>query len=186
MRVYANESKSKAILEDMATITGSTPYANFTMYQKIYRDDADTTTTTTNWGLATSGDGAAYTSAANWATTFSSTRYLKVSFDPNVPSGSVITSACLDPTTTSQTLPDTACWYFETYNGATLLGTHGSSGTPVSCNATSSFSADHVTLAELTGVTDANNLTVKIYMKDSVSKKSQTDFAQLNVNYYLD
>jgi hypothetical protein len=111
---------------------------------------------------------------------------MKFSFDPSVPSGSVITSGSLDYYYKSNAAGDTACWYFETYNGATLLGTHGSSGSPVSCNATSSFSADEVTLAELTGVTDANNLTVKIYMKDSVSKKSLTDFAQLNVNYYLD
>jgi hypothetical protein len=186
VRVYAKESKSKAIIQDMATVTGSTPYASFTMYQKVYRDDADTTTTTTNWGLAASGDGAVYTSVANWATTFSSTRYLKFSFDPNVPSGSVITSASLDYYYKSNAAGNTACWYFETYNGATLLGTHGSSGSPVSCNSTSSFSTDNVTLAELTGVTDANNLTVKVYMKDSVSNKSQIDFAQLNVNYYLD
>lgn len=186
VRVYAKESKSRAINQDLATVTGSTPYASFTMYQKIYRDDADTTTATTNWDLATSGDGTFYRSAATWATTFSSTRYLKFTFDPSVPSGSVITSASLNYFYKSNAAGSTACWYFETYNGATLLGTHGSSGTPVSCNATSSFSTDQVTLAELTGVANANNLTVKVYMKDSGSRKSQIDFVQLNVNYYLD
>jgi hypothetical protein len=36
-------------------------------------------------------------------------------------------------------------------------------------------------------VTDANSLTIKVYMKDSTgSRKSQADLAQLNVNYYLD
>ena len=44
-----------------------------------------------------------------------------------------------------------------------------------------------MTLAELTSVTDANSLTIKVYMKDSTgARKSQTDLVQLNINYYLD
>ena len=44
-----------------------------------------------------------------------------------------------------------------------------------------------MTLAELTSVTDANNLTVKVYIKDSTgARKSQMDLVQLNTNYYLD
>jgi hypothetical protein len=75
----------------------------------------------------------------------------------------------------------------ETYNGLTLLGTHGSSGTPISCNTGSTtFSTDNVVLSELTTVANANNLTIKVYMKESGNKKTQIDLARLNVNYYLD
>jgi hypothetical protein len=187
IRVYGKESGAKPMKVDLATVTGSTPYASFTAYEKVYRDQADTTLTTTNWGVATSGDGANYTSAGNWATTFAAARYLKLTFDPAVPSGSVITSASLDFYYRSNTAGDTACWYFETYNGATLLGTHGSSGTPVSCNTgNTTYSTDNVSLAELTAAADANNLTIKVYMKESGGKKTQLDFVQLNVNYYLD
>jgi len=187
VRVYGKESGSKPMKQDLATVTGSTPYSSFTQYEKIYRDQSTTTPTTTNWSLATSGDGTVYVSASNWATTFSTLRYMKLTFDPGVPSGSVITSASVDFYYKANTSGDTVCWYFETYNGATLLGTHGSSGSPVSCNSTSSFSTDNVTLSELTSVTDANSLTIKVYMKDSTgSRKSQADLAQLNVNYYLD
>jgi hypothetical protein len=187
VRVYGKESGGAPMKQDLATVTGSTPYSSFTQYEKIYRDQSTGTPTTTNWSLATSGDGTAYTSASNWATTFSTLRYMKLTFDPGVPSGSVITSASVDFHYKANTSGDTVCWYFETYNGATLLGTHGSSGSPVSCNSTSSFSTDNVTLSELTSVTDANSLTIKIYMKASTgSRKSQTDLAQLNVNYYLD
>lgn len=186
VRVYANMSSGKATKEDMATVTGSTPYASFTMYENIYLDQADGTTVTTTWGTATAGDGVFDVSAANWATTFASSRYKKSTFDPAVPSGSVITSASLDYYYRAATAGDTACWYFETYNGATLLGTHGSSGSPVSCNSTSSFSTDNVSLAELTSVTDANSLTIKVYMKNSGTRKTNVDLVRVNINYYLD
>jgi hypothetical protein len=186
VRVYGKESGSRPMKQDLATVTGSTPYSSFTQYEKIYRDQSTTTPTTTNWSLAISGDSTFYISAASWAATFSTLRYMKLTFDPAVPSGSVITSASVDFYYKANTSNNTVCWYFETYNGATLLGTHGSSGSPVSCNSTSSFSTDNVTLSELTSVTDANNLTIKVYMNDSGSKKSQTDLVQLNVNYFLD
>jgi hypothetical protein len=187
VRVYGKESLARPMKQDLATVTGSTPYTSFTAYEKIYGDQADTSLTTTNWSLATSGDSTAYISAGNWATTFSTLRYMKLAFDPAVPSGSVLTSASVRFYYKANTGGDTVCWYFETYNGATLLGTHGSSGTPVSCNSTTTFSTDNVTLSELTSVTDANNLTIKVYMKDSTgARKSQTDLAQLDVNYYLD
>jgi hypothetical protein len=186
IRVYGKESGGKPMKIDTATVTGSTAYDSFTMYEKILRDQADTSVTTTPWGEATSGDGTSDTSAGNWSTNFATTRYMKFTFDPAVPTGSVITSATLDFQYKSNTSGDTACWYFETYNGSTLLGSHGSSSSPQSCNSTTSFSTDNVTLSELTSVTNANNLTIKVYMKESGSKKTLYDLIQLNLNYYLD
>ena len=187
VRVYGRESGSRPMKVDMATVTGSDSYASYTMYEKIYRDRAGGgSTTTTNWSVATSGDGLNYPSAANWASSFSVLRYLKLTFDPGVPSGAVMTSASLDFYYRSNTNNNTACWYLETYNGVTLLGTHGSSGSPISCNTgNTTFSTDNVSLAELTNVADANNLTIKAYMKESGSKKTQIDLARLNVTYYL-
>jgi hypothetical protein len=187
VRVYGNESGGRPMKVDMATVTGSTPYMSYTAYEQIYRDQANTTLTTTNWGVAISGDGTNYPSAANWSSSFSALRYLKLTFDPAVPSGSVITSASVDFYYRSNTAGNTACWYLETYNGLTPLGTHGSSGTPISCNTgNTTFSTDNVTLSELTTVANANALTIKVYMKESGNKKTQIDFARLNVNYYLD
>jgi hypothetical protein len=187
IRVYGRESSSRAMKLDLATVTGSTAFASYTLYEKIYRDQADTTVATTNWGVATSGDGAFLISAANFATTFSTARYLKLTFDPAVPAGSTITSARLKLYYRSNTAADTACWYFETYNGTTLLGTHGSSGTPQSCvTGITAYSTDDVTLSELTSVANANSLTVKAYVKESGAKKVQIDLAQLELTYYLD
>ena len=168
----------------MATVTGSTPYTSFTMYEKIYRDQATGSATTTNWSLATAGNGASHISAANWANSFGAARYMKFAFDPGVPSGSVLTSASVRFYYKANTSGNTICWYFETYNGATLLGTHGSSGSPVSCNSTTNYSTDNIALSEVTSSANANNLTIKVYMKDSpLARKSQTDLVQLDINF---
>lgn len=187
VRVYITDSKSKTSATDMVTVTGSTPYSSFTAYEKIYRDNSSGGAgTTSNWGVATSADGANYLTASTWATTFSTSRYVKFTFDPGVPTGAVISSASLDFFYRSNSLGQT-CWYSETYNGATLLGTHGSSGTPTSCvTGNTTFSTDNVALGELTNVADANALTVKVYMKDSLLAKAQIDLVRLNLNYYLD
>jgi hypothetical protein len=186
VRVYITDSKSKTSATDMVTIAGSTPYSSFTDYEDVYRDRSSGTVAATNWGISTSGDGANYLNAAAWASAFSTSRYVKFTFDPSVPTGAVITSATLDFFYRSNST-GTTCWYFETYNGATLLGTHGSSGTPLSCKTgNTAYTTDNVSLAELTNVADANALTVKVYMKDSLLAKAQIDLVQLNLNYYLD
>ena len=193
IRVYGKESTSKAMKVDLATVSATTAYASSTMYEQISRDQASGTLTTTNWSLAISADNTNFPTAANWATTFSTTRYLKFAFNPSVPTGAVITSVTLNFYYRSNTAGDTACWYGEAYNGATLLASYGSSGTPQSCNTgNTTYSTDTVTMSTLTSandasaVTDVNNLAVRAYMKESGGKKTQIDFVQLNVNYYLD
>lgn len=193
IRVYGRESGNKAVKIDLATVSGATSYANYTMYEQISRDRSTGTATTTNWALALSGDGTNYTSASNWASTFSTSRYLKFTFDPSVPTSAVITSVTLNYYYRSSQNGATSCWYGEAYNGVTLLASYGSSGTPQSCNTgNATYSTDTVTMSQLTSandvnaVADVNNLAVRAYMKDSSSKKTQVDLVQLNVNYYLD
>jgi hypothetical protein len=187
IRVYGKESGAAAIKIDLATVTGSTAYASYTMYEKIYRDQADAISATTGWAEATAGDTYNYTTVANLASTFSTSRYVKFTFEPGVPTGSVITSVHLKFYYRSNTAADTACWYFETYNGVTLLGTHGSSGTPQSCiTGNTTYSTDDVTLSEATAVANANSLTVKAYLKESGLKKIQMDLVQVDLTYSLD
>jgi hypothetical protein len=168
VRIYVDDSKSKQTATDMATVTGSTPYSSFTDYEKLYRDQSSGTATTTNWGVASPGDGANYATASPWAATFS-------------------TTASLDFYYRSASSTDTLCWYAETYNGATLLAAHGSSTSTISCRtATTAFSTDNVSLPEISTVANANNLTVKVYMNSLLAQKAQIDLARLNLTYYLD
>jgi hypothetical protein len=82
---------------------------------------------------------------------------------------------------------DSACWYMETYNGATLLAAHGSSASTLSCNSSNTtYSTDNVPLPEVSTAANANSLTVKVYMDDTLLQKTQIDLVRLDLTYYLD
>lgn len=185
IRVYANQSGNKAIKIDLASVDITTPYGSSTLLEQRWDDEANASSTVTLWPFVAT-DGTAYTSSASFATTFSATRYLKLTPNESVSTSATITSAQLAFAYKSATAGDTTCWYFEVYNGATLTGTHGSSGSPVSCNATTSYVTDAVSLPELNTVAAANNVVLKVYMRNSGGRKASVDLAQLDVDYYLD
>lgn len=185
IRVYANQSGGKAIKIELATMSITTPYASATIFEQRWDDEATGAPAVTLWPLFAT-DGTAYTTTGSFATTFSATRYVKFTPNEAVPVGSTISSAQVQFAYKSATGGDTTCWYFEVYNGATLIGTHGSSGTPVSCNATGSAVTDTVSIPELSTVVAANNVLLKVYMKNSGARKASVDLVQLDVNYYLD
>jgi hypothetical protein len=201
VRVYPWETgtKTKTVDVDTATVSGSTPYAAFTAYEIESVDDTSGTPATTPWSLATV-DATAYTAASNWPSAAPvTTKYLKPTFEPFVPTGSVVTGAMLTnvwrasaPVTNGGTL----CYYLETFNGATSLGMHGSAGSPQACtNSGTTFTTDTVSLPEVNTVTKANALVVKLYYWISPlcggggnpgCVRSVTDRAQVTFSYYLD
>jgi len=185
IRAYANQSGNKAIKIDIASVSITTPYSNATMFETRWDDEANAASTAVLWPFVAT-DGTAYASAASFATTFNAGRYIKLTPNESVSTSATISSAQVQFAYESSTAGDTTCWYFEVYNGATLIGTHGSSGTPVSCNATASFVTDTVSIPELNTPAAANNVVLKIYMKNSGGRKANIDLAQLDVNYYLD
>jgi hypothetical protein len=185
VRVYANNSTNRPLKIDLASVSLTTPWFSTTLFEKRWDDEANAAAAVVLWPfLAT--DGTAYSTVGNLATAFSATRY--VNFTPNqvVPTGAAISSAQVQFAYKSATASDTTCWYFEAYNGATLIGTHGSSGTPVSCNATTSYVTDTVSLPELTTAAAASNLVLKVYLRNSGSRKASVELVQVDVTYYLD
>jgi hypothetical protein len=100
-----------------------------------------------------------------------------------VPTGATAISGTFKHSYKSATSGDNTCWYFEVYNGATLLATHGSSVSPVSCNSTSSFVTDTVSLPEVNSVTKANNLIIRVYVDNSGFRKSSHDLATAKIDY---
>ena len=136
IRVYADSTKSKAITIELATVSVTTPYATATIFATRWDDESTGAPAVTLWPLV-AADGTVYTSASAFLVTFSPTHYIKFTPNEAIPAGSTITSAQVQFGYKSATAGNTACWYFEVYNGATLIGTHGSSTTPVSCNSTS-------------------------------------------------
>ena len=184
VRVYARESAAKLITIDQATVTGSSGSTAFTLHATLYTD-ATGTPTTTRWGPAGSGDGSAFASAANWAAAFSTSRYLKFTFPAYVPAGATVTSATFRnyyrPTTSGRN----ACWYLEVYAGTTLIATHGSSSSTISCNSTSTYTTDAVTLPSVNTPARANTLSVRAYynISGSGTRTTQHDLVTLSVTY---
>jgi hypothetical protein len=185
IRVYANNSTNRPLKIDLASVSITTPWFTSTLFQKRWDDEANAAAAVVLWPLVAT-DGTAYTTVGNFATTFNAARYVK--FTPNqvVPTGATISSAQVQFAYKSATNGDTTCWYFEAYNAATLIGTHGSSGTPVSCNATTSYVTDTVSLPELSTVAAANDLVLKVYMRNSGARKASVELVQVDLNYYLD
>jgi hypothetical protein len=185
IRVYANNSTNRPLKIDLASVSITTPWFTSTLFQKRWDDEANAVAAVVLWPLV-AADGTAYTTVGNFATTFNASRYVK--FTPNqvVPTGATISGAQVQFAYKSATNGDTTCWYFEAYNATTLIGTHGSSGTPVSCNATTSYVTDTVSLPEVSTVAAANNLVLKVYMRNSGARKASVELVQVDLNYYLD
>ena len=128
---------------------------------------------------------AAYVSASDWLPTFDPTRYLALTFPPYVPSGSTVTGATFRHSYRSEIAGDTTCYYFEVYDGATLLATHGSPATPVSCTGLD-LRDRHDLVAQIDTAAKANDVTVRLYVRNSSGHHSVDRLATLGVDYSLD
>jgi hypothetical protein len=184
IRVYLKASALSTAVVDMATVTGTAaPSMPFTLFEDTFTDQADGTAAVHPWPLASAGDGTGYTSASAWQTAFTSGRYLKLSFPSYVPSGATISSVTFNHAYRSAG-GGTTCYYFEVLSGATVIGTHGSTGSPVSCNSsTTTYVTDSVSLPEVTTVAQANGLTVKLYVRNSSTQSSQHDLGTVVISY---
>lgn len=173
IRIYMkNSGTTKTVVIDQATVSGATAYQSFTLYEKQYVDASTGTATTTNWSLATN-DATVYTSTAAWATTFSTTRYIGLTFPAHVPSSATVTAASLERVYRTAVAGDTVCWYMDVLNGATVIGTHGSSGAPISCSSSNTtFTNDTVDLGEINTAALANNTVINLYNRSSSANKS--------------
>lgn len=184
VRVYASSSGSRPLNVDLATISGTTPGLNFTLYRKSSIDAATgTPAAAAPWSLFAS-DSVFYASTANWATTFASTRFIKLAFPGYVPTGAVVNGVSFKHSYRSANNGANVCYYLEVYSGATLIGTHGSAATPVSCTSSSSvWQTDTVPLPEVASVAAANALSVNLYVSRNSAGKSRHDLAELAITY---
>ena len=185
IRVYANNSTNRPLKIDLASVSITTPWFTTTLFEKRWDDEANAAAAVVLWPFVAT-DGTAYTTVGNLATAFNAARYLKFTPNQAVPAGAAISSAQVQLAYKSATNGDTTCWYFEVYNGATLIGTHGSSGTPVSCNATTSYVTNTVSIPEVGTVAEANSLVLKAYVRNSGSRKASIELVQVDLSYYLD
>jgi hypothetical protein len=125
----------------------------------------------------------AYISDTGWGAAFDGARHLDLTFPPYVAAGSTIASATFRHVYRSAA-GGTTCYWLEVYSGATLIGTHGSAGSPVSC-ATTGWQTDSVSLPEVNNATRANTVTVRLYLRNSAGGRSEHRTATLDLDYSL-
>ncbi len=124
-------------------------------------------------------------SGSGWGPTFSGSSYLEMSFPPYVQSDAEFSVATLHFSYRSLDGAGTTCYYVEVYSGGSLIGSHGDSGSPISCNSGNAYATDDVLLTEIDSVAAANDVTVRIYMSNSAGARSQIDMATLGVDWFL-
>jgi fibronectin-binding autotransporter adhesin len=122
-------------------------------------------------------------SASGWGTSFSATRYVALTYPAYLPPSAFVSGATINFSYRSLDGAGTLCYYIETYDGATLLATHGSATSPISCNSGSSYAVDSIDLGEIDSADAADNLTIRIYMRDSAGSRSQINGAVLGIDY---
>jgi hypothetical protein len=186
IRVYARSSGSRPLKMDLATVSGTSSGQGFTLYETSIVDSATGTAgPAAPWPLH-AADAVAYTSAGSWATSFASSRYLRLYPPAYVPPAAVVESATFKHTYQSTTSGSSVCYYLEVYSGASLIGTHGSAAAPISCNSsTTVWQTDSVPLPEVNSVAAANGLSVKLYARRSKSGTSRHDLAEVQIKYSL-
>ena len=159
---------------------GSTFTGGDSFTYKVTDGIADSALTTVTITVNTT----AYVSSSNWDSSFSSSRYLDFSFPAYVATGSTVEGATFRHSYRSYA-GGTTCYYIEVYAGATLIGSHGSSGAPLSCNAGTTFATDSVSLPEVNSASRANTVRIRVYVRNSVAGKSEHSLATLGVTYWL-
>ena len=186
IRIFDTNAKGTANSIDLAAATVTTGDGTVTLHQRRMSETLQTATTTP-WSLVAGGDSSVLTSAAGWATSFSETRYLQLSFPAYVPGTATAVSASLDVAYRGVTSGTTACQFVEVYAGATKIGSHGDANVPQSCNATTAFVTDTIALPEVTTPSQANTLRVRVHMRSSGSstarRRTEVDLGALKVTY---
>ena len=184
VRIFVSSSGSRPVNVDLATVSGTRAGQLFTLYESNFVNAATgTAAAAVPWSIY-AADGAFFTNATNWATTFATSRYLKLSFPAYVPSAATLNSVSFKHSYNSANNGANVCYYFEVYSGTTLLGAHGTTAAPVSCTSSNTvWQTDSVALPEVTTVAAANSLAVKLYVNRNNSGKSRHDLAQLQLTY---
>jgi hypothetical protein len=128
--------------------------------------------------FAFASDGLTTTTSA-WSTAFAAGRYLELDLNDSLASGVAVSAATFDLRFASSGAGQ-ACYYFEVRRISTgaVLGTYGSSGTPVGCvTGTTQTAFSTSIVAALTTTSIANDLRVRVLGKEAGSGAMVIDLA---------
>lgn len=184
VRVYGQHSANRGMKIDRVNVTGA-GYTTFTTYPKSWVDSSTGSATAFPWGPATTAD-STYLTSSFFGNAYASTKYVSFTFPSFIPTQATVTGASLVNHYRSSVAGSNLCYYFEVYSGGVLIGSHGSTGSDVSCNSSATVNQqDTVSLTEITSPSLANGVTVKVYGKSSGGKAALWDLFELHVTYLL-
>jgi hypothetical protein len=181
VRVYVRASGGSAPVLDQAAISVASSQGAFALYDDDFTDRLGGPAVTRTWPLVASG-GPTYVSASDWPTAFSATRYLRLTFPAYVPSAATVSGGSLLHRF-RRSGGGTACWYLQVLQGTTVIGSHGSAASPISCTTGGSYRTDTVPLPEINSSARANGVVLRIYMRSSSGHSTELDQSNLTISY---
>jgi hypothetical protein len=149
---------------------------------------------TTGWTISDAADGSAADKSdptvavdavrfdtSNWNNNYAATRYITFDFAGGRPAGLSTSSVALQMDIAADGGAATVCYYLEVYrtSTSTLIGTHGDAVTPAACVTGTTITSTTTSLDEVTDTDIANDLTVKIFAKESGKASMRIDRAAI-------
>jgi len=127
--------------------------------------------------LAFAADGLTITTSA-WATAFASNRYLEFDLNRPLASGVAVTAPTFDFTFASSGAGQ-ACYHFEIRRRSTgaVLGTYGSSGSPVGCVTGSTLTSFSTAISSVATTSIADDLRIRVFGKEAAGATTIVDRA---------
>ena len=123
-----------------------------------------------------------YLVTGNWATSWSAARYLSYEINAPLPPGIATSGVAFqfDFSDDRNNPGDQVCFYFQVLRRSTgvVIGTHGSTASPVACQATNAILPTTTPLPEVTSSDIANDLRIRIYaMHTNTARAMRVDRA---------
>jgi hypothetical protein len=146
------------------------------------RDAADGSESNESW-VAGNVD-ANYYKTKNWPNSFNSGRYMDFSFNSPLPAGVAVASSSFDFTFADDPGGggENSCYYFEVRkrSDSSLVSTHGSTSSPIGCEAGNTMQTVSTPVTAVTSSTLANDLFVRVFIKESAAKAARVDAARIS------
>jgi hypothetical protein len=181
VRVYVRTSGARAPVVDQAALSVVSSSGTFALNDEDFTDQLSGNATDRTWPLVARG-GTTYPSASTWPTAFSSSRYLRLTFPAYVTSAVTVSGASFLHRF-RRAGGGSVCWYLQVLQGTTVIGTHGSAASPISCTTGNAYRTDSVSLPEINSPARANGAVLKIYLRSTTGRSSEHDRAQMTIDY---
>src|SRR5204863_3725802 len=116
-----------------------------------------------------------------WPTAFNTSNYLEFNENAALPTGFSVSGATFDFKMAAGAAADTACFYFEVRRASTgaVVGTHGSSASPVGCVTGTTLQAFSTSISELNTSDLANDNRIRVYARESGARSITVERANV-------